>query len=149
MSLKFFALLVILRFSAIVFVYSSQFMYDALLQNEYQKATQVITMTKEELETIQKQNREILKSKKETGFFHSLDSKYKSIVDSLNISKQLDALQASIDEATRNIITLITVFVFQTVLFPLFYLWIVLWLVRWLFGYENDKLKLLYNNQNQ
>ena len=149
MSLKFFALLVILRFSAIVFVYSSQLMYETLLQNEYQKATEVITTTKKELETIQQQNREILKTKKETGFFTSLDSKYKNIVDSLNISKQLDNLQASIDEATKNIITLITVFVFQTVLFPLFYLWVLLWLVRWIFGYENDKLKLLYNNQNR
>jgi hypothetical protein len=149
MSLKFFSLLVILRFSAIVFVYSSQLMYETLLQNEYQKATEVITTTKKELETIQQQNREILKTKKETGFFTSLDSKYKNIVDSLNISKQLDNLQASIDEATKNIITLITVFVFQTVLFPLFYLWVLLWLVRWIFGYENDKLKLLYNNQNR
>ncbi|MEN4052385.1 MULTISPECIES: hypothetical protein [Sulfurimonas] len=145
-SLKFFALLIILRFSAIIFVYSSQLMYDALLDEQYQEATQVITTTKEELEDIQTRNKAILQTEKESGFFHSLDNKYNNIVDSLNISKQLDALQQSIDDATHNIITLITVFVFQTLLFPLFYLWILLWLIRWIFAYENDKLKLLYNN---
>ena len=145
-SLKIFALLVLLRFSAIVFVYSSQLMYDAVLQNEYQQATEVISTTKEQLEDIESQNKAILESKHEQGFFDSLDSKYSDIVASLNISKQLESLQKSIDEASRNIITLITIFVFQTVLLPLFFLWIFVVLVRWIFGYKNDKLKLVYNN---
>ena len=145
-SLKIFALLVLLRFFAIVFVYSSQLMYDAVLQNEYQQATEVISTTKEQLEDIESQNKAILESKHEQGFFDSLDSKYSDIVASLNISKQLESLQKSIDEASRNIITLITIFVFQTVLLPLFFLWIFVVLVRWIFGYKNDKLKLVYNN---
>ena len=145
-SLKIFALLVLLRFSAIVFVYSSQLMYDAVLQNEYQQATEVISTTKEQLEDIESQNKAILESKHEQGFFDSLDSRYSDIVASLNISQQLESLQNSIDEATRNIITLITVFVFQTVVLPLFFLWIFIFLLRWIFGYKNDKLKLVYNN---
>ena len=145
-SLKIFALLVLLRFSAIVFVYSSQFMYDSLLQNEYKQATEVISTTKEQLEDIQSQNKAILESKDKQGFFDSLDSRYSDIVASLNISQQLESLQKSIDEATRNIITLITVFVFQTVVLPLFFLWIFIFLLRWIFGYKNDKLKLVYNN---
>lgn len=141
-SLKFFALLIIARFSAIIFVYSSQLMYNALLDEQYQEATQVITTTKEEFEDIQKRNRVVMKTEKKSGFFQSLDNKYSSIVANLNISKQLDALQQSIDNATHNIITLITVFIFQTLLFPLFYLWILLWPVRWIFAYEN----LLHND---
>ncbi len=141
-SLKFFALLIIVRFSAIIFVYSSQLMYNALLDEQYQEATQVITTTKEEFEDIQKRNRVVMKTEKKSGFFQSLDNKYSSIVANLNISKQLDALQQSIDNATHNIITLITVFIFQTLLFPLFYLWILLWPVRWIFAYEN----LLHND---
>ena len=145
-SLKVFALLVLLRFSAIVFVYSSQLMYDAVLQNEYQHSTEVISTTKEQLEDIESKNKAILESKHEQGFFDSLEGKYSDIVASLNISKQLESLQKSIDEASRNIITLITIFVFQTVLLPLFFLWIFVLLVRWIFGYKNDKLKLVYNN---
>ena len=145
-SLKIFALFVLLRFFAIVFVYTSQFMYDSLLQNEYRQATEVISTTKEQLEDIQSQNKAILESKDKQGFFDSLDSRYSDIVASLNISQQLESLQNSIDEATRNIITLITVFVFQTVVLPLFFLWIFIFLLRWIFGYKNDKLKLVYNN---
>ena len=145
-SFKIFVLLVLLRFSAIIFVYSSQLMYDSLLQNEYQQATEVISTTKEQLEDIENKNKAILESKKEQGFLDSLDSKYSNIVSSLNISKQLDSLQKSIDEATHNIITLITVFIFQTVVMPLLFLWIFVLLVRWIFAYKNDKLKLVYNN---
>jgi len=145
-SFKVFVFLVLLRFSAIIFVYSSQLMYDSLLQNEYQQATEVISTTKEQLEDIENKNKAILESKKEQGFFDSLDSKYSNIVSSLNISKQLDSLQKSIDEATHNIITLITVFIFQTVLMPMLFLWIFVLLVRWIFAYKNDKLKLVYNN---
>jgi len=143
-TLKIFLLLLILRFSAVVFVYSSQMLYDSLLENEYLHATEVVATTKTELEDMQQKNKAILESKKEQGFFDSLGSKYKNAVESLNISKQLDALQKSIDDATRNIITLITVFVFQTVVFPLLFLWLMLVLIRWIFGY--DKLKLVYNN---
>ncbi|MBA1432330.1 MAG: hypothetical protein FAF04_01750 [Epsilonproteobacteria bacterium] len=145
-SLKLFALLLLLRFFAIVFVLSSELMYDTLLQNEYQQATEVISATQEQLEDIESQNKAILESKKEQGFFDSLEGKYSGIIASLNVSKQLESLQKSIDEATRNIITLITVFVFQTVILPLFFLWIFVVLFRWIFGYENDKLKLVYNN---
>jgi len=146
LTLKFFALLIILRFSAIVFVYSSQFMYDSLLQNEYKSATKVIGKTQLQLEEIEKSNKIVVESKKKSGFFDSLGDKYTTLVDNLNISKRIDSLKESIDKATRNIITLMTVFVFQTVLFPLFFLWIVVWLVRWIFAYDNNKLKLLYNN---
>ena len=146
LTLKFFALLIILRFSAIVFVYSSQFMYDSLLQNEYKSATKVIGKTQLQLEEIEKSNKIVVESKKKSGFFDSLGDKYTILVDNLNISKRIDSLKESIDKATRNIITLMTVFVFQTVLFPLFFLWIVVWLVRWIFAYDNNKLKLLYNN---
>jgi len=143
-SLKLFALLVLLRFFAIVFVFSSQFMYDSLLQNEYQQATEVISTTKEQLEDIQSQNEAILETKKEQGFFDSLDSKYSDIVASLNISQQLESLQKNIDEASRNIITLITVFVFQTVLLPLLFLWIFIFLVRFTFKYDRNQLKIVY-----
>ena len=143
-SLKIFALLVLLRFSAIVFVYSSQLMYDAVLQNEYKQATEVISTTKEQLEDIQSQNKAILESKHEQGFFDSLDSKYSDIVASLNISQQLESLQKSIDEASRNIITLITIFIFQTVLLPLLFLWIFISLVRFIFKYDRNQLKRVY-----
>ncbi|QOP46025.1 hypothetical protein [Sulfurimonas paralvinellae] len=139
-SLKIFLFLLVIRFAAVVFVYSSQILYDSLLQNEYVHATKVITKTKTELEAIETKNKSILQQKKEQGFLDSLGSKYDSVVESLNLSKQLDSLEKSIDDATRNIISLITVFVVQTVLFPLLFLWFIIAVIRWIFGYENDKL---------
>jgi len=149
-SFKVFALLIMLRFTAIIFVYSSQYVYTNLLQTEYNQAAEVITETKVKLEDIQTQNKKLLEVNKSSGFFDSVDSKYKDIISSLNISKQLDTLKESIDATTKNIITMITVFVFQTVLMPLLFLWIFIFCTKFIFKYKANEeiLKLLYNSEN-
>jgi len=147
-SFKLFALLIILRFTAIIFVYSSEYVYTNLLQTQYNQAAEVITETKVKLEDIQTQNKKLLEVNKSSSFFDSLDSKYNGITSSLNISKQLDILKESIDVTTKNIITMITIFVFQTVLMPLLFLWIFIFCSKFIFKYKDSegKLKLLYNS---
>ncbi len=68
-SLKVFALLVLLRFSAIVFVALSQVTYTAILQNEYEQSLQVVEDTKSNLESYQ-QARSV-RLKEENGSFFS------------------------------------------------------------------------------
>jgi len=149
-SFKVFALLILLRFTAIIFVYSSEYVYTNLLQTEYNQAAKVISETKTKLEEIQTKNNKLLEVNKSNGFFDSLDSKYNGIVSSLNISKQLDTLKESIDATTKNIITMITVFIFQTVLMPLLFLWIFIFCTKFIFKYKNREeiMKLLYNSEN-
>lgn len=135
-SIKLFTLLLLLRFSAIIFVYSSQLLYTSTLQNQYNEASITIEKTKVQLEDLQSKSKTLVQAKKQEGFFDGVSSKYEKIIESLNISRQLDSLQNSIEDASKNIITLITIFVVQSVLMPLLFLWFFVLSVKFVFRNE-------------
>ena len=144
-SLKLFMLFILLRFSAIFFVYSSELLYNSVLHTEYQHSTQIIKETKEKLEDINEKSKEIVISKKEQGFIESIRSKSVGLVDSLNISQKLSSLEKDIDMASRNIINLITIFLLQSLFMPLLFLWFFVLSIKLIFKIEIDTNKLVYN----
>ena len=141
-TLKAFLLLLLLRFSAIVFLFLSQFFYNSVLQNEYETASKVIEQTKTELEAVSSQTSQI-KQAQQSGFFSRLNAQYTGFSQSLNISTQLERLQKSIEETSQKIITLITVFTVQSVILPLLYLWFLIGSVKAIFRVKYKKL--VYN----
>ncbi|MDD2789365.1 MAG: hypothetical protein PHU40_01740 [Sulfurimonas sp.] len=144
-SLKAFALLFLLRFGAIIFVYSSEYFYNAILQDEYVQSSSVIVETKNKLEDFQSQNNSVLKNTDEESFFKSINAKYNNLAQSLDISKKLELLSKNIDEAFVKIINLITIFVVESVLMPLLFLWFFVVCVKFLFRYElrfDKKIKI-------
>jgi len=146
-ALKLFTLLLLLRFSAVIFVYSSELLYTSTLQSQYKEASITLEKTKEELEELQSKNKRLVHSKKEEGFFNGMSSKYEKVIESLNISRQLDSLQSSIENASRKIITLITIFVVQSLVMPLLFLWFFVLSVKFVFKNEFtiESLKRGYN----
>ena len=147
-SLKLFILILLLRFSAIIFVFISQELYTSTLEPQYVEASSVIENTKVELEELQSKSKTLVQAQKEEGFFGSIGSKYDKIIESLNISRQLDSLQGSIENASRKIITLITIFIMQSVVMPLLFIWILVISVKLIFKSEFTFLKLnrVYNS---
>ncbi|MFK5937822.1 MAG: hypothetical protein QM497_05420 [Sulfurimonas sp.] len=146
-AFKFFTLVLILRFSAIVFVNLSQLVYVTSLESEYNQASLIVEKTKTKLEDLETKNSNFVKSKKEDDFFDRLNNKYNTLANSMNIKKQLDGLEESIEEASKKIITLITIFVFESVLLPLLYLYLLILSIKFIFRSEL-KLKMLYNINN-
>lgn len=147
-SLKLFLLLFILRFGAIVFVYSSNLLYLSTLEKDYNAATVVVLKTKTELQQLQEENKKVISSQKEGGFFREFSSKYDKLKASLDVSSQLKSLESSIELASRNIITLMTLFIVQTILLPLLFLWLMLISIKAIFHYKvsDKRLNLLYSN---
>jgi len=147
-SLKFLTLVLLLRFSALIFVYSSELLYTSTLQSEYNEASIVIENTKAELEALENKSKSLVKTQKNESFFGGVSSKYDKVIESLNISKQLDLLQNSIENASRNIITLITIFIVQSVLMPLLFLWFFVLGVKFIFRNEFTigQLNRVYNS---
>ncbi len=139
-SLRFLILLLILRFAAVLFVYSSELLYNSVLANEFHSSKEVLNNTKERLEDIQNKNKDMLKSKKESAWYElDVTSKYKDLKSKLNISKQLESLQQSIEDASKKIISLITIFVIESVLMPLLFLWILIAGIKWTFQVRFDE----------
>ena len=146
-SLKVFILLLILRFSAVVFIYLSQFTYTAILENEYQQSLQVVENTKIELQEYQHNNLQKTQNSNE-GFFESIKQGYNSSLESLNVSKQIESIEKKTDKAFNNIVTLITIFVVQSILLPLVYFWLIILSLKFVFNKELkfDILKNMYND---
>ncbi|WP_428738434.1 hypothetical protein [Sulfurimonas sp.] len=143
-SLKLFILLLFLRFSAVMFIYFSQFTYTTILQNEYEQSLQVVESTKLELQEYQHQNTQ--KMQQDESFFDSLKKSYDSSLESLNISKQIESLEQKTDKAFGNIVTLITIFVVQSIILPLVYIWLIVLSLKFIFKKELkfDTLKNMY-----
>lgn len=145
-SLRVLILFLVLRFGAVIFVYGSEIFYNSILKPEYIISTKVVEDTKTKLEEMQSKNREIIDSKeseeakKKSSKWYELDisSKYQEIKSQLNVSEQLDSLQESIEEASRKIISLITIFIVQSVIMPLLFLWFFVVSIKWIFRVEID-----------
>ncbi|MDF1883997.1 hypothetical protein JHD49_08610 [Sulfurimonas sp. SAG-AH-194-C21] len=147
---KSFLLLLLLRFSAIIFIYTISFMHTNVLALEYMQASEVVENTKIQLDKLNKEKQTLVKAQKKDGFFSGLSSKYSAVLEKLNISQQLQSLESSIDKASNNIITLITIFIVETVLMPLLYFWFLLTSIKYIFRFKFDihLKKLLYNRIN-
>jgi len=147
-ALKFFTLVLILRFSAVLFIYSTEILHNSVLETQYIESSQVVSVTKVELDELHNKNKILVKEQKREGFFSGLSSKYDRVLKNLNVSKQLEAMQNSIDNASKNIITLITIFVFESVLLPLLFFWFLIASVKMVFRteFKFEKLNTVYNH---
>ncbi len=146
-SLKFLLFFLLLRASAIFFVYSSELLYISTLQVQYNESTSIVQHTKSELEELQSTNQVLLNANKDESSWDRLNANIDQLKNSFNISKQLTILQESTERASLNIITLITLFIVQNVLMPLLFIWIFWLSLKLIFKLEfnEEKLKLLYN----
>lgn len=146
-SFKIFLLLLLLRFGTLLFVYSSELFYDSVLKEEFISSNKVVEETKNKLENIQEQNSAVAVSKQESGVLSRISSKYNAISESLNISKQLDSLSESIENASRKIINLITIFVVNSILMPLLFLWLFIEAVKLITRskFDDDALSIMLN----
>ncbi|MEA2100811.1 MAG: hypothetical protein U9P72_11855 [Campylobacterota bacterium] len=142
-SLKLLVLLLLLRFGAIVFLYSSELLYTSILQAQYNDSSKVVELTKEKLQTIQNESRDIVTTKESAGIFEKFKTKSNNFVNSLNILDKLKSLEQNIEEASRKIINLITIFLVQTILMPLLYLWLLLSSIKFLFRVKFDGERVL------
>ena len=131
-------LLVLLRFAAIGFMYTSEVFYQNFLHVEYVNSSKVVESTKNRLEDFHSQNRQLV-SQKEQSFFEKMSSGYDKLKSHLDISKRLDSLKTSIENSTRKIVSLITIFAVQSVIMPLLFLWLLVISIKAVFGVQIDK----------
>ncbi len=111
-SLKLVMLLFILRFGAVIFIYTTQFVYQDVYAQEYENSNKYIQVYKDDLELI-KENKE-------------------------NMDSLLVQLKNKTEEFSKRVINLITIFVVTTILFPLLFAWFFLFLMKLIFNIKFD-----------
>lgn len=113
-SIRLFIVIFIFRFATIIFIYLNQFIYSSLLENDYNTASVTLTTTNQQLD-------------KE---FNVEATSARGLKEMFDVQHKLETLSSILDNASRQIITLSTIFVLSSIMLPLFYIWIFIFAIK-------------------
>ncbi len=133
-------LLLILRFLIPVMAIASEGLYLFFLEPDYMVSNTQLEETKETINQINNQSRSESRKPSELSWFERLGKDFKSVLGSIQVEQHMDSLQNAVENLTEHTIKLIVVFIFQTILFPLFFLWMALKLFQWVFRLQFTKM---------
>lgn len=128
-ALKLTLILLFLRFSIPFVAYLNQYSYDYFVKPQYniEQLNETILNTKDEISKINLESVE----EKESGFFEKFRQKF----DMTFYEEKVDEYKDAVDSSSDNIVDLIIVFIFQTILLPVFYLFVFYILLKKLFNF--------------
>lgn len=129
-TLRISLILIVLRFAVPVSGLANEYIYRGFLQQDYITSSKSIEVTTEQINKLNENEKLNAPGLKNKSAWESAIAFYNSTSDMLNINKRIDEYKQAAKESTQHIINLIIVFVFQTVLIPLAFFFIVYYLCR-------------------
>jgi len=123
-------LLIVIRFAVPFSGLANEFIYQVFLENEYVSSTNTLETTAQEIGKLNEiDHYSQLDNKKNTSrsnsFWQSAKDLYNSTAESLDINKKIEKYQQAATETTRHIVNLIVVFLFQTIIIPLGFIFLI------------------------
>jgi len=119
-----FPLLLFIRFAVPVMLIANDLLYQQFLEQRYQQSTEVITEAGRELEQIRVEASAERVEDDEDNMLDAITRVWSSTVDSIDLSGRLKAMQTHAAEVIEHLIQLSVVFVLQTALMPIAFLWL-------------------------
>ena len=136
-------LLVVIRFCIPIIAIINETLYFTFLEPQYIEAKQNLEKTADDIEKLNNQQQPInvdrvsTSEKEETAsLIEQVKSVYASASNALDIKGQLDALKSAVSKLSENTLNMIVVFVVQTLIFPLFFLWMTVLLLKFIFNFK-------------
>jgi hypothetical protein len=130
---KTFLLLLVIRFAVPVMLIANDMLYQQFLEPRYQQSTEMITVAGRELEQLSEEARAEPAKDREASIFDSITNAWSDTVDAMDLSGKFSRMQDRAGELTEHLIQLSVVFILQTGLLPVVFLWGILQLFKWLF----------------
>lgn len=125
-TLRLFLFFLILRFSMPLIALGNEMIYQNFLAADYRQSVAQLQETQNSVETIQQQeNRD-----EKLSLWAKIKRAYESTASALNIKKQLADLKTTLEASFNHLLSLITIFTIQTILFPLLFLYLFIKLLR-------------------
>ncbi len=112
---------------------ANDLLYQQFLEQRYQQSTEIITLAGQELEQLHEQANVETAENPETGMLGAISRAWSSTVDSMDLSGRLERMQAQAAEVIEHLIQLSVVFILQTGLLPVAFLWFFLEVLKRLF----------------
>ena len=111
-----------LRFALPLLIIATHLVFNTFLQSEHDAATAVLEATSSQIEAFN--DDEAPTANEDASFMESLGDMIDSSMRRLDVSGRLDRLRDSASQASEQIVNLIVIFVLQTILLPLAFLWL-------------------------
>lgn len=127
--------LVIIRFTVPMIAIVNEGIYKVFLQPQYESSKQMLEQATEKLDELSQADQESQPLASDQSFMERLETLYLSATNSMQIQGKLDALKRKATEISEYALNMIVVFVVQTLLFPLLFLWLALKLIKRVMSY--------------
>ena len=128
-----FLLLLFIRFAVPVMLIANDLLYQQFLEPRYEQSTQVITEAGRDLEELSREAGAQGAGQEGDGVLDAISNAWSNTVDSMDISGRFERLRIRAGELTEHLIQLSVVFILQTALLPVAFLWVFLQVFKRLF----------------
>jgi hypothetical protein len=119
-----------IRFAVPVAIIANEALYRLFLESRYVESAQVIEVAGSEIEDASQAETDSENAGEEGGLFDALARSFDSTRDSLDMSGRLDYIKERATDLVEHLIQLSVVFILQTGILPIAFLWIFLQLFR-------------------
>ena len=130
------AFFIILRFFIPVMAVMSDGMYKAFLEPMYVESTQQLEYSDKTITELSKDSMQVKHKDKDVSWYDSLTNNINSAINTFDVEKRVAELKTEVENLTSHIIDLIVIFILQTILFPLLFLWLSMKLIRANFSFR-------------
>ena len=130
--IKLSVLIIFLRFLVPIVILANEVVYSSILSPTYINSQEVLENVENDVQELQARDSSAVADKSGEGILDSISRFYESATNSMNISARYREYNEKIAGASKHIINLIAVFIFQTVVFPLIFFWLAIRLFRML-----------------
>ena len=133
-------LVIILRFMVPLMAVSSEGFYQLFLSAEFEASSRNLLQAKDTLRSLSQEDKDKgttgIKTEDDISWYSWLQKNFESSLDHLDIDKKVEAFHLAVEDITEHTINLIVIFIIQTILFPLLYLYFIFRGVKLLFFYN-------------
>ncbi len=129
LTLRIFVVLVFLRFAVPLALIANEALYELFLESRYLESTQVIETAGAEIEAVgltEKDN----EPSQNTGLMGALSRAYNTTRDTLNLEQRIEHIKLRAADVIEHLIQLSVVFILQTGVLPLAFLWLLIQLLK-------------------
>jgi hypothetical protein len=129
---RFALLTVFIRFAVPVVSIVNEHAFSLFLSGQYQESSLVLDQTSREMREVKEATVLAEAETREPGFLERLSRLYRNTSRSLDIEERIERYKDQLSNASEHAINLIVVFLLQTVVFPIAFLWLGAALLRWI-----------------
>ena len=130
----------ILRFAIPLIAIGNELLYNAFLEPQYSDSRAQLEQSVDAIGNINRQAAPLPDSDSTSSWLDSAKRAYASAADAMNVERRIEAFKLAAADISEHAINLIVVFVLQTILFPLLFLWLMVQalkaVIRAQFGFE-------------